>query len=61
MVLVLKNLPANVGNARGTGSIPKWGKSFGVGNGNPLQNSCIPWTEEPDRLQSMEPQKVQLD
>ena len=45
---MLKNPPANVGNARGTGSIPKWGRSFGVGNGNPLQNSCIPWTEEPD-------------
>ena len=58
VVLVLKNPPANVGNARGMGSIPKWGRSFG--NGNPLQNPCIPWTEEPDRLQFMEPQKVQL-
>ena len=29
--------------------------TFGEGNGNPLQNSCleIPWMEEPGRLQSM--------
>ena len=28
---------------------------FGEGNGNPLQYSCleIPWTEEPDGLQSI--------
>ena len=61
VALVVKNPPANVGDARGTSSIPKWGRSFGVGNGNPLQHSCIPWTEEPDGQQSMEPQNVQLD
>ena len=37
------------------GLISGWGRSPGVGNGNPLQYSCweIPWTEEPGRLQSM--------
>ena len=34
--------------------------SIGVGNGNPLQCSCLenPWTEEPGRLQSMGSQRV---
>ena len=31
---VVKNLPANSGNARDTGSIPGLGRSSGVGNGN---------------------------
>ena len=35
---VLKNLPANVGDA---GSIPALGRSSGEGNGNPLQYSCL--------------------
>ena len=38
---VVKNLPANAGNARDTGSIPGLGSSPGEGNGNPLQNSCL--------------------
>ena len=35
----------------------------GYGNGNSLQCSCrrIPWTEEPDRLQSMGLQRVGHD
>ena len=40
-VLVVKNLPANVGDARDTGSIPGWGRSPGGGNGHPLQYSCL--------------------
>ena len=49
---VVKNPPANVGHV---GSIPELGRSPGVGNGNPLQYSCLrnPMTEEPGRLQSM--------
>ena len=45
-----KNLPAM--QAGDPGSIPG---SPGERNGNPLQYSCwkIPWTEEPDGLQSM--------
>ena len=41
VVLVVKNLPANAGDARDVGSIPKLGKSPGLGNGNPLQYSCL--------------------
>ena len=35
---VVRNLPANVGDM---GSIPDSGRSPGVGNGNPLQCSCL--------------------
>ena len=41
MVLVVKNLPANVGDSRHTGSIPRSGSSPGEGNGNPLHYSCL--------------------
>ena len=51
---------ASVYNAGDLGSIPGSGRSAGEGNGNPLQCYCleIPWTEEPDRLQSMGLQRV---
>ena len=35
---MVKNLPANTGNARDVGSIPGLGRSLGEGNGNPLQS-----------------------
>ena len=38
---VVKNLSANAGDARDAGSIPGSGRSPGVGNGNPLQYSCL--------------------
>ena len=38
MALVLKNPPANAGDA---GSIPGSERSPGVGSGNPLQYSCL--------------------
>ena len=38
---LVKNPPANVGNPGDAGSIPRWGRSPGVGNGNPLQYSCL--------------------
>ena len=38
---VVKNPPANAGDAGDMGSIPKLGRSPGVGNGNPLQYSCL--------------------
>ena len=41
VVLVVKNLPANAGNARDTGLIPGSGRSPGEGNGYPLQYSCL--------------------
>ena len=37
----LKNLPANIGNARDVDLIPGLGGSPGGGNGNPLQCSCL--------------------
>ena len=39
--LVVKNLPANAEDKRDAGSIPGSGRSPGVGNGNPLQYSCL--------------------
>ena len=38
---VVKNLPANAGDAGDAGSIPGSGRSPGEGNGNPLQYSCL--------------------
>ena len=38
---VVKNPPANIGNARDTGSIPGLGRSSGEENGNPLQYYCL--------------------
>ena len=32
---------ANVGDTKGKGSIPGFGRSPGEGNGNPLQYSCL--------------------
>ena len=59
VVLVVKNLPADVGNVRDPGSIPGSGRSPGVGNGNPLNGNSsilawkISWTKKPGGLQSM--------
>ena len=39
--LLVKNLPANAGDARDMGSIPGSGRSLGGGHGNPLQYSCL--------------------
>ena len=41
MALVVKSLPANAGDPRGTVSIPGLGRSPGGGNGNALQYSCL--------------------
>ena len=38
---MVKNLPANAGDRGVTGSIPGSGRSLGVGNGNPLNYSCL--------------------
>ena len=38
---MIKNLPANVGDAGDSGLIPRSARSFGGGNGNPLQYSCL--------------------
>ena len=52
-------LLANAGDA---GLIPGSERSLGEGNGNPHPSILdweIPWTEEPDWLESMESQKRQ--
>ena len=41
VALVVKNLPANAGDMRDTGSIIGSGRYPGVGNGNPLQYSRL--------------------
>ena len=38
---MVKNPPANAGNARYAGLVPGLGRSPGVGNGNPVQDSCL--------------------
>ena len=38
---MVKNPPANAGDARDAGSIPGLERSPAVGNGNPLQYSCL--------------------
>ena len=55
-----KESTCNVGDM---GSIPGLGIYPGVGNGNPLQYSCLenPWTEEPGELQSMGLHRVVYD
>ena len=41
VALVVKNPPANAGDARDEGSIPGSGRFPGGGNGNPLQYSYL--------------------
>ena len=38
---VVKNLPANTGDARDASWIPGWGRFPGGGHGNPFQYSCL--------------------
>ena len=59
---VVKILPANLaGDARDVGSIPGSARPSEIGNGKPLQYSCLenPWTEEPGGLQSMELERAE--
>ena len=60
---MVKNPPANAGDIRDTGSVPRLGRYIGEENGNLLQYSCLqnPWTEEPGRLQSVGLQRVGHD
>ena len=60
VLLVVKNLPANARDSRDAGSIPASGRSPWVGNGNlfSILAWIIPWTEEPDGLQSMRSQRI---
>ena len=61
---MVKNLPANAGDKRDMGSTPGSERSPGVGNGNPLQYSCLKKmsrTEAPGGLQSKGSRKVGHD
>ena len=44
---MVKNLPANAGDTRDTGSIPESGRFPGEGNGSSILTWKIPWTEDP--------------
>ena len=51
---MVKNPPADAGDAGDAGSVPGLGRAPGAGNGNPLQYSRLeycPWTEELGRRQ----------
>ena len=63
VVLVVKNLPANAGDIRDTGSIPRSGRSPGGGHGKPSSILAwrIPWTEETGGLRSIGSQIVAHD
>ena len=58
-----KNLPANAGYEGDVRMIPRSGRSPGVGNGNPLQYSCleVPRAEETCGPQSVGLQRVGHD
>ena len=59
---MLKDPPANAGDARDLGLIPGSGRSLGGGNGNPLQYSSLEnpmdrgawWVEHSTHLQPVE-------
>ena len=63
ILLVVKNPPANAGDAWDTGSSPGSGRSPGVGDGNfsSILTRKIPWTEEPGGLQSRGSQRVEYN
>ena len=62
---MVKNLPANAGDAVDMGSIPGLGRSPGGANGNPLQYSCLENSMDREAWQatlgSMGSQRVEHD
>ena len=63
VALVVRDPPAEAGDAGDTGLIPGSGRAPGGGHGNPLQRSCLesPRTEEPGGLQPTGSQRVGHD
>ena len=59
VALVVKNLHANAGDIRDAGSIPGRRDSLdkGIATHAGILAWSIPWTEEPEGLQSMGPQR----
>ena len=41
VALVVRNVPANAGDSRDVDSVPRSGRSPGVGNGSLPQHSCL--------------------
>ena len=56
---MVKNLPANAGDTGDTGLVPGLGTSPGVGNGNPLQYSCLENSMDRGAWQGASPQGSQ--
>ena len=69
LLIILKGFPGgsdgkeSACKAEDLGLIPESGRSPGEGNGYPLHSLAweIPWTEEPDGLQSIGSQRVRHD
>ena len=57
---VVKNPSANAGDARDTDLIPESERSPRLGNGNPLQYSCLENSMDTDGLQFMGLQRAEL-
>jgi len=61
-VLVVKNPSANDRDAEDVSLIPESGRSPGVGNGNPFQDSCLEiFHGQRSLADSMGPQRVKHD
>ena len=60
VVLVVKNLPVNTGDARDAGSVAGLERAPEVGNGNQCSILAweIPWTEKPGGLQCIRLQRI---
>ena len=52
---MVQNLPASAGDIRDTGLMPESGRSPGVGNGSPLQYSCLGESHGQRRLVGYDP------
>ena len=63
MALLVKSLPANVGDVRVQHLIPGLGRSLEEEMATPSSvfTWTIPWTEQPGRLRYMELQRVEQD
>ena len=55
-----KNLPANAGDVRDAGSIPRSGRYPGGGNSNPLQHPCLETTMDTGAWQAMVPRVARV-
>ena len=61
MVLVVKNLPANAGDAGDVGLIPGSRRTPGEGNGYPFQYSCLKNPMDRGAWQVTVPEILELD